>query len=76
MLFKRGRTENNRPLSVPKVNFVKGMEDEKLSRAEKIALLRKAANHHHQQNRIATAARGFDRHLFGLYIIAQVRPVH
>ena len=47
------------------------MEDENLSREEKINLL-KSANYHHEQNRIATAARGFDRHLFGLYVIAKV----
>ena len=44
MFFKLGRTENNRPLSVPKMNFVEGMEDKSLSREEKINLLRKSAN--------------------------------
>ena len=47
------------------------MSDKTKSKAERIELLRKSCNHHQNLYRDAMNGRGFDRHLFGLYVLSK-----
>mmetsp|Transcript_46605 Transcript_46605/g.109603 ORF Transcript_46605/g.109603 Transcript_46605/m.109603 type:complete len:811 (-) Transcript_46605:274-2706(-) len=67
-LFKQGRTETVRALSVESQAFVDAMLDEKQTDEERVKRLRKSASKHATLYKEAMAGKGIDRHLFGLYI--------
>jgi carnitine O-palmitoyltransferase 1 len=69
-LFRNGRTETVRPVSIESVAFVKAMENPELSNKERAALLRKACDRHVERYRSAMCGRGIDRHLFCLYVVS------
>lgn len=69
-LFKHGRTETVRSLSLESVAFVKALEEKK-PKKEVIELLIKAVDHHQNYYRQAMCGEGVDRHLFALYVVSQ-----
>eukprot|EP01097_Dermamoeba_algensis_P004217 TRINITY_DN2788_c0_g1_i1.p1 TRINITY_DN2788_c0_g1~~TRINITY_DN2788_c0_g1_i1.p1 ORF type:complete len:589 (-),score=136.73 TRINITY_DN2788_c0_g1_i1:505-2271(-) len=69
-LFKDGRTETVRPVTVESVAFVKSFMSPNRDNKETIQLLRKACSMHNKNSRDCMTGRGFDRHLFALYIIS------
>ncbi|CAG9856114.1 unnamed protein product [Phyllotreta striolata] len=74
-LYREGRTETLRPVSVESVAFVKAMEDKNSSPEERIALLRAACNRHQSSCQDAMCGRGIDRHLFCLYVVSKYLEV-
>jgi len=70
-LFKEGRTETVRACTVDSSNFVKAMMDESKTKAERVALMRKAADTHQNMYKWAMTGMGIDRHLFCLYVISK-----
>lgn len=70
-LFREGRTETVRPVTVESCAWVKAMHDPKVSNAEKISLLSKACNVHQRGYQDAMCGKGIDRHLFCLYVVAR-----
>lgn len=74
-LFREGRTETVRSCSIESSNWVKSMSDEDSSAVERVALLRKACEHHQQQYRDAMTGKGIDRHIFCLYVISKYLEV-
>ena len=69
-LFAQGRTETVRSLSNESAAFVDAMMDAKKSAAERVELLKKAADKHANLYKSAMVGEGIDRHLFGLYIVS------
>lgn len=70
-LFRRGRTETVRSLSLESVAFVKAMVDKTKSKKEVIELLKAASERHNLSNKDAMTGKGVDRHLFALYIVSR-----
>jgi len=70
-LFRNGRTETVRPVTLSSVAFVNAMEDPSISKNEKIQLLKKAADDHQDNYRDCMSGKGIDRHLFALYVVSQ-----
>ncbi|EGD77282.1 hypothetical protein PTSG_12715 [Salpingoeca rosetta] len=69
-LFRDGRTETVRPVTMESVAFARAMCDSSTSKEERIELLRKAASVHVQHFKDAMAGKGIDRHLFCLYVVS------
>ncbi|ELU04678.1 hypothetical protein CAPTEDRAFT_111807 [Capitella teleta] len=67
-LFLLGRTETVRSLTSESVDFVRAMRNDGCSNAERIALLKKACSRHQDLYRDAMNGKGFDRHMFGLFV--------
>lgn len=70
-LFREGRTETVRPVSVESAAWVYSMHDPKKPVKERLALLKKACDHHTLNIQNAMCGKGVDRHLFCLYIISR-----
>jgi len=70
-LYLMGRTETVRPLTMEASDFVRSMSDSTKTNAERIALLRTACNVHQKSYRDAMTGQGFDRHLFGLFVLCK-----
>lgn len=70
-LFREGRTETVRSCSIESSNWVKAMVSSTATTEEKIALLKKACEHHQQLYRDAMTGKGVDRHLFCLYVVSK-----
>lgn len=69
-LFKEGRTETVRSVSVQSCNFVRAMENPNASKEEKRALLNKAGDKHVNAFKDSMTGKGIDRHLFALYVMS------
>lgn len=70
-VFYHGRTETVRSCSIEVKEWIETMIDTKATKSEKSKMFKNAAN---SQTRLMNEARkgnGFDRHLFGLWCIAQ-----
>jgi len=74
-LFRQGRTETIRSLSVESVAFVKAMEDSKATREEKVKMLQSSVGVHTQISLDSRIGRGIDRHLFGLYVVSKGKGI-
>lgn len=74
-LFREGRTETVRTVSVPSCDFVRSMEDPTKTSEERIALLNKACDKHQNNYRDAMVGMGVDRHLFCLYVVSRYLEV-
>jgi len=70
-LFRCGRTETVRSLSVESSEFVRAMEDKGVANATRRELLKAAVEHHQTTYRLAMSGEGIDRHLFALYVVSQ-----
>ncbi|KAM4600751.1 peroxisomal carnitine O-octanoyltransferase-like [Polymixia lowei] len=69
--FYHGRTETMRPCTQEAVNWCQAMLDPTCSADVKRKALLLAFNRHNKLMAEAQNGRGFDRHLFGLYLIAK-----
>ena len=74
-LYREGRTETVRACSVESANWVKSMNDSKVTDEERVSLLRKACENHQQAYRDAMTGKGIDRHIFCLYVISKYLEV-
>ncbi|XP_014663776.1 PREDICTED: carnitine O-palmitoyltransferase 1, liver isoform-like isoform X2 [Priapulus caudatus] len=70
-LYREGRTETVRPVTMESCAFVRAMEDQTTSTGERITLLRAACEVHTQRYKDAMLGKGVDRHLFCLYVVSR-----
>ncbi|XP_054719509.1 carnitine O-palmitoyltransferase 1, liver isoform-like [Uloborus diversus] len=70
-LYREGRTETVRPVTIESCEWVKSMMDPNATREKKIDLLRIACNRHQKGYQDAMCGQGIDRHLFCLYVVAR-----
>lgn len=70
-LFREGRTETVRPVTIESAKWVRAFEDPETSRDEKVQLFRLACDKHQKGYRDAMCGKGIDRHLFCLYVISK-----
>lgn len=70
-LFREGRTETVRPVTIESSNWVKAHEDPNVSNEEKQRLFRIAAEQHQKNYQDAMCGKGIDRHLFCLYVVSK-----
>lgn len=75
-LYREGRTETVRPVSLDSVAFVKAMEDPEASDETRIALFRAAAVTHVEKYRRSMSGEGVDRHLFTLFVVSKIIGVN
>ena len=74
-LFREGRTETVRPVTVESAKFVESMLDSKATDDERRQLLREACERHQRGYQDAMCGKGVDRHLFCLYVISKYLEV-
>ncbi|XP_013398447.1 carnitine O-palmitoyltransferase 1, liver isoform-like [Lingula anatina] len=70
-LFREGRTETVRSCTIDAANFARAMDDKTKTKAEKMALFKKASETHQESYRLAMTGNGIDRHLFCLYVVSK-----
>lgn len=70
-LFREGRTETVRPVTIESSNWVKSFEDSSISNEEKQKLFRVACDQHQKGYQDAMCGKGIDRHLFCLYVVSK-----
>lgn len=70
-LYREGRTETVRPVSIESANWVRSMDDETKTMTERVALFKNASNYHQRMYQDAMCGKGIDRHLFCLYVISK-----
>lgn len=70
-LYREGRTETVRPVTIESAEWVYSMHDPKKSVKERLELLKKACDYHTLVIQKAMCGEGVDRHLFCLYIISR-----
>ncbi|RWS14683.1 carnitine O-palmitoyltransferase 1: liver isoform-like protein [Dinothrombium tinctorium] len=70
-LFREGRTETVRPVTIESAAWVNAMHDPSKTNEERIALLRHACNVHQRAYQDAMCGKGIDRHLFCLYVVSK-----
>lgn len=70
-LYREGRTETVRPVTMESAEWVYSMHDPKKSVGERLDLLLRACDYHKSVIQDAMCGRGVDRHLFCLYIISR-----
>eukprot|EP00010_Vexillifera_abyssalis_P000339 CAMPEP_0201552422 /NCGR_PEP_ID=MMETSP0173_2-20130828/16046_1 /ASSEMBLY_ACC=CAM_ASM_000268 /TAXON_ID=218659 /ORGANISM="Vexillifera sp., Strain DIVA3 564/2" /LENGTH=633 /DNA_ID=CAMNT_0047962907 /DNA_START=318 /DNA_END=2219 /DNA_ORIENTATION=+ len=69
-IFRLGRTETVRSASNEALQFCEAMENEQISDAQRVQLLRTAVSSHIAYMRMAMSGQGVDRHLMGLRVAA------
>ncbi|RWS22607.1 carnitine O-palmitoyltransferase 1: liver isoform-like protein, partial [Leptotrombidium deliense] len=74
-LYREGRTETVRPVTIESAAWVKAMHDPLRTNEERIALLRHACNRHQRGYQDAMCGKGIDRHLFCLYVVSKYLEV-
>ncbi|CAG9816018.1 unnamed protein product [Phaedon cochleariae] len=74
-LYREGRTETLRPLSLESAAWVKAMENAKCSVEERVKLLRISCQRHQMGYQDAMSGKGIDRHLFCLYVVSKYLEV-
>lgn len=70
-LYREGRTETVRPVTIESSEWVYSMNDPKKTVKERLSLLKKACDYHSLVIQNAMCGKGVDRHLFCLYIISR-----
>lgn len=70
-LFREGRTETVRPVTIESSKWVHSMNNPSFSDAERRSLLVEACNRHQRAYQEAMCGKGVDRHLFCLYVISK-----
>lgn len=70
-LYREGRTETVRPVTIESSAWVYSMHDEKRTVQERLNLFKKACQVHAISIQDAMCGRGIDRHLFCLYVISR-----
>lgn len=70
-LYREGRTETVRPVTIESSEWVYSMHDPKKTVKERLTLLKKACDYHTLVIQNAMCGMGVDRHLFCLYIISR-----
>ena len=70
-LFREGRTETVRPVTIESAAWVKAMHDPNVPVEERRALMRHASAVHQKGYQDAMCGKGIDRHLFCLYVISK-----
>ncbi|XP_017785605.1 PREDICTED: carnitine O-palmitoyltransferase 1, liver isoform isoform X2 [Nicrophorus vespilloides] len=74
-LFREGRTETVRPCTIESSEWVKSMDDPKISTEERIRLMQAACVTHQKGYQDAMCGKGIDRHLFCLYVVSKYLEV-
>lgn len=74
-LFREGRTETVRPVTIESSDFVHSMLSTDVTTDEKKRLLRIACDRHQRAYQDAMCGKGVDRHLFCLYVISKYLEV-
>jgi carnitine O-palmitoyltransferase 1 len=74
-LFREGRTETVRPVTIESKQFIDAMINEKQEKSEKKRLLSVACDRHQRAYQDAMCGKGVDRHLFCLYVISKYLEV-
>ena len=74
-LFREGRTETVRPVTLESSAFVRSLDDEKVSKEDRRQLMRIASSVHQTGYQDAMCGKGIDRHLFCLYVISKYLEV-
>lgn len=70
-LYREGRTETVRPVSIESAEWVYSMHDAKKNVKQRLEYFKKACDHHTTSIQNAMCGKGVDRHLFCLYIISR-----
>ncbi|XP_053213840.1 carnitine O-palmitoyltransferase 1, liver isoform-like [Panonychus citri] len=70
-LFREGRTETVRPVTIESAAWVRSMNDQTKTKEDRIALLKHACQRHQIGYQNAMCGKGIDRHLFCLYVISK-----
>uniref|UniRef100_A0A913HDH5 Carn_acyltransf domain-containing protein n=1 Tax=Strongyloides stercoralis TaxID=6248 RepID=A0A913HDH5_STRER len=70
--YQNSRTETLRSVTNDSCNFVRSMLDNSKTKEEKYLLLKKATETHTYNNKQCMIGKGFDRHLFVLYVLSQI----
>ncbi|XP_033740460.1 carnitine O-palmitoyltransferase 1, liver isoform-like isoform X1 [Pecten maximus] len=70
-LYKEGRTETVRSCTNESCEFVRSMDDPSKTDAERIKLMKAAAEMHQKGYRDAMTGKGIDRHLFCMYVVSK-----
>lgn len=70
-LYREGRTETVRPVSVQSAEFVRAMCDPNRTDEERRRLLSIATDKHTEYYKLAMTGKGVDRHLFCLYVLSK-----
>lgn len=74
-LYREGRTETVRPVTLESNAWVKAMCNKDCSVDERVALLLKACTRHQRAYQDAMCGKGIDRHLFCLYVVSKYLEV-
>lgn len=74
-LYVEGRTETVRSCTIESSAWVRSMNDEKFSTAERVKLLQEACKQHQKGYLEAMTGKGVDRHLFCLYVVSKYLQV-
>lgn len=70
-LYREGRTETVRPVTIESADWVYSMSDQKKTVKERLELFKNACKYHTFAIQQAMCGKGVDRHLFCLYIISR-----
>lgn len=70
-LFREGRTETVRSVTMESCDFVRSMLNESCSNEERLALLKKASEVHQRAYKECMCGKGIDRHIFALYLVSR-----
>lgn len=70
-LYREGRTETVRPVTIESKKWVESMLDPKMTNKERLSLFKEACDYHTLGIQNAMCGKGVDRHLFCLYIISR-----
>ncbi|KAJ8937761.1 hypothetical protein NQ318_006624 [Aromia moschata] len=74
-MYREGRTETVRPVTIESAEWVKAMENKEVPLEEKVRLLTVACDRHQSGYRDAMCGKGIDRHLFCLYVVSKYLEV-
>lgn len=69
-LYREGRTETVRPVTIESADWVYSMSDAKKSVQDRLKLLKRACDQHTSGIQDAMCGKGIDRHLFCLYVMS------
>lgn len=70
-LYREGRTETVRPVTIESAAWVKAMHDPSKTDDDRRALMHHACSVHQRGYQDAMCGKGIDRHLFCLYVISK-----
>ncbi|XP_054719264.1 carnitine O-palmitoyltransferase 1, liver isoform-like [Uloborus diversus] len=70
-LFREGRTETVRPVTLESCEFVHAVDNPDCSAKKKLELLQKACNKHQNSYLNVMCGKGIDRHIFCLYVLSK-----